>query len=68
MGSVKAGKSTTINLYTGNEAETGLDNRITAETAEIRFYEDVRHNVAERKCTYPIWMDTPGWEAGMGMP
>ena len=43
MGSVKAGKSTTINLYTGSAAETGLESRITAETAEISFYEDVRH-------------------------
>ena len=44
MGSVKAGKSTTINLYTGSAAETGLESRITAETAEISFYEDVRHS------------------------
>ena len=60
MGSVKAGKSTTINLYTGNSAETGLDNRISAETAEISFYEDKRHIEEGQKCPYPIWMDTPG--------
>ena len=60
MGSVKAGKSTTINLYTGNTAETGLDNRISAETAEISFYEDKRHIEEGQKCPYPIWMDTPG--------
>ena len=62
MGAVKAGKSTTFNLYTGNTAETGLDNRISAETAEISFYEDKRHIEEGQKCPYPIWMDTPGSE------
>ena len=49
---------------TGNNAETGLDNRITAETAEIEFYNDLNHNNPEvsgqKKNPYPIWMDTPG--------
>ena len=44
MGSVKAGKSTTINLYTDNSAGTGAENRVGAETAEISFYEDELHN------------------------
>ena len=43
MGSVKAGKSTTINLYTDNSAGTGAENRVGAETAEISFYEDILH-------------------------
>ena len=49
---------------TGNNAETGLDNRITAQTAEIEFYNDLNHNNPEvsgqKKNPYPIWMDTPG--------
>ena len=69
LGSVKTGKSTTINLYTGSNAETGSDRRTTSQTDKIKFYKDVLHNKAGLLCwrpvAYPKWMDTPGSEAGM---
>ena len=70
MGSVKAGKTTTINLYTGNSASTGHENRRNAETEEIIFFEDVHHEVPPATCCsatqkghpYPVWMDIPGFD------
>ena len=53
VGTVGRGKTTLMNLYTGQNGETA--SITSGVTKKILFYEDKRH-----PC-YPDWVDTTGW-------
>ena len=54
VGTAGTGKTTTLNIYTGNKEKTGSGHLgVTTKTHHVK---DTIHPQA------PVWIDNPGWE------
>ena len=59
LGTTGRGKTTTVNLYTGNTAETGSASHSTTRTSGL-YHQQMSRAGSEGRVHWPVWLDTVG--------